>query len=92
MLPPPLKLKLPKLNSKEQSPTTKILTTLSMENLLLICNKQEPVDKILLLLPTLRLLTGEETTLFKKEMLLLEETTDGHLQIIPIGHLPELII
>ena len=63
----------------------RILITLSMENLLSIYNRPEPVEIIPPLQPIPKLSTGEETTLFKKEVLQLEEMTDGLLPTTPTG-------
>ena len=76
---------LQKKNCKEQLLIMKTLTTHSMENSLLIYNKLEQVVTTHLPQLTPKLSTGEEMTLFKKEMLLLEEMMDGHPPIILTG-------
>lgn len=68
-----------------------ILTFNSMESQLLICNKPEPVEITPLLQLTVKLLIGEETTQFKKELLLEELIKDGLVRIIPIGLLADKI-
>lgn len=63
-----------------------------MENSLLTYNKLELLETTLLLLPTPKLSTGEETTPSKKETLSEELTTVGPLPTILTGPSLELTI
>lgn len=63
-----------------------------MESLLLICNRLEPVDRILLLILLLRLSIGEETILYRRVILLVVQVMVGVVLIIQIGPMPNRII